>query len=142
MNLNQTIKHMAFIGRAQNKEFAWGKNDCLTFLFGWYDYVYGTDHTKGIMNEYHSRNSALRFWRKYPMSVNQWMHLRKFKKLENEQPVEGDVRIIDHDKRLFPSAFIYHNGVWWAMREGEGTRGVAENTLNDENSTHWRIKNG
>lgn len=142
MNMNKTIKHFAYIGRAQNREFEWGKHDCLTFLFSWYDYVFGTNHANGIINEYHSRSSALRFWRNYPMSVNQWMHLRKFSKLENTPAIEGDVRIIDNEKRMFPSAYIYHNGAWWTMREGDGTRAVMGNSLTDENSTHWRIKNG
>lgn len=142
MNLNQTIKHSVYIGRAQNQDFAWGKHDCLTFLFGWYDYVFGTSHLTGITNEYHSTTSALRFWRNYPMTVTQWMHLRKFRKVEDDSTAEGDIRILDQDKRWFPSAYIYHNGAWWSINENRGCLAVTPESLANARTSHWRIANG
>jgi hypothetical protein len=142
MTLNQILKHSVFIGRAQSREFAWGEHDCLTFLFGWYDYVFGTRHLAGIHKEYHSTTSALRFWRQYPMSVNQWMHLRKFKRVEDDSVQEGDIRILDQDKRWFPSAYIFHNGCWWTIREDAGVRAMTFDSVDAATTTHWRYTDG
>ena len=142
MKLNDIIRHSAYISRAMDREFEWSRHDCLTFLFGWYDYVKGTRHLTGIVNEYHSVTGALRFWRNYPMSVRQWMHLRNFKEVTDGEPQEGDVRIIDQDKRWFPSAYIFHNGAWWTVKEGAGTRAVTPDSLANALTTHWRLANG
>lgn len=142
MKINQAIRHSVYIGRAQNWEFSWGRHDCLTFLFGWYDYVFGTDHLAGIQNEYDSTSSALRFWRNFPMSVSQWMHLRGFERVVDDTIQEGDVRIIDQDKRWFPSAYIYHNGGWWTVSESGGARALTPDSMNNARTVQWRQHNG
>jgi hypothetical protein len=135
MNTQQTIKHAVYISRATGKDFRWGTNDCMTFLFGWYDYVFGTNHLPSIREKYFDVRTAVKFWHNYPMSVNQWMYLRGFTEVQDDSLLEGDLRI--EDRSAFPSAYIYHNGAWWTVSEGDETRAYTnEAVLNT--TTHWR----
>ena len=133
MRTGELLRHAAYIGRHQNKDFEWGKNDCLTFLFGWVDAVFGEKQQSKIRGKYYDIRSAVKFWREFPMSVKQWMTLRGFEQTDGEYAREGDVRIIE---TAYPSAFIFHNGAWWQCSEGEGVKPYNLKWAKD--FTHWR----
>lgn len=133
LSLQQKIKHAKFISGWAGKRFRWGDIDCLQMLFGWYDYVKGTSLRDGIHGKYFDKGSAVRFWKDYKMSAVQWMNLRGFTQYSGE-PAEGDIGLAD--MRLYPSAYIYHNGMWWGAMEGSVVNGFAD--LPD-NSVTWRL---
>lgn len=137
MNTNQTLRHAVYISRLDGRDFQWGTHDCMTMLFGWYDYLYNTHHLDSIKGQYHSARTALKFWRDYPMSVRQWMYLRGFEQIADGSVQEGDLRI-STDKG-YPSAYIYHNGAWWTAAEDDETRALTTEALVNS-TTHWRHK--
>ena len=135
MNLQQILKHSVYISRATGKTFRWGRNDCMTFLFGWYDYVFDTDHLPSIQEKYWDVRSAIKFWHDYPMSSRQWLFLRGFREIHDDSIQEGDLRI--EDRSAFPSAYIFHNGAWWTVVESDQTRAYTNEAVVNK-TTHWR----
>lgn len=136
LSLQKQIKHAKFIAQWADEEFIWGETDCLQFLFAWYDYVNGSNHRERIYQKYHSKRSAAVFFAEFGMSATQWMTLRKFGKYEyfGDNAQEGDVAIIQH--KYYPSAYIYHNGLWWTAFENQLLHAV---TALPEGATHWRL---
>lgn len=139
MRINRVIKHSAFISKMEGKPFEWGTLDCMQFLFAWYDAVFNTKLQEKIYQQYNSPISAMKFWKDYPMTVKQWMYLRKFDQINNDDPSkEGDVRIVEQKK--YPSAYIYHNGYWFGVEEGHKVSAYTVNAFRRLPHTTWRHK--
>ena len=53
-----------YIESKLGKPFAWGTNDCNTFIVGYFDAVLGTDLLKIIYKKYTTKLGAIRFQKK------------------------------------------------------------------------------
>ena len=133
MTPQQMLNHAVLIGRWNKKKFVWGKTDCMQFLFEWHDYVYKTKLQSKIQKQYNSKLEAAKFWKKYPMSTNQWMTLNGFQKCDEDYHREGDVMLTED---LYPQAYIYHNGAWWSPKEDDEFRAYEFFKVNTY--TKWR----
>ena len=59
-----------YIESKLGKPFAWGTNDCNTFIVGYFDAVLGTDLLKIIYKKYTTKLGAIRFQKKFGQRIS------------------------------------------------------------------------
>jgi hypothetical protein len=126
MDLQQQIKMGAFISKRQGMEFQWGVNDCNTFFIEMHDYVYGTDDFETRVKEkYNDKRSAIQFMKDLGLTPGQWLALRDYTKLTSQNPQyrNGDVAIVTHKQNLYACVWVYYEGAFWGVPEGEEIQG-------------------
>lgn len=136
MKLQQHIILAKFLADLRNKTHEWGKTDCVTVLFDYHDALWGTNKAKDIKGKYGSKRGAIDLYKNSKLTWRQWMHTNKYRKVEGDFK-EGDIAVLDHHN--FPSAYIYHNNVFWIMSEDRGFIAVDPVALKDHPSvSFWR----
>ena len=135
MKLQQKFILGSYIASKTGADYAWGINDCNTFLFEFHDAAYGTNLMS--LCKYRTKQSAREFSRGY-MSPGQWMHIHDYKKIKGKNPKwqEGDVCVISQNDWMH-IAYIYHNGAFWSMTE-KGLNNYTAKAINKVKTSAWR----
>lgn len=130
----------SFITRKTGQDFYWGINDCNTFFIELHDELYGTDDLKRVKEQYANRPEAVKFMKNLGLTPAQWLHMRNYRKLEDKfRWTDGDVGIIQH--KVFASVYVYFNGAFWTVPEGEKMKGYNPKAFKDQPIVGFR-KNG
>ena len=140
MRLQEKFKLGSYITGKIDQEFRWGLNDCNTFFIELHDKIYGTNDLPRVKNKYFDRHTANRFLRDLGQTPAQWLHFRNYRKLpglDNWQ--DGDVVIFQH--KVFASVYVYFDGAFWTVPEGQTMRGYHPDALTKHKIQGWR-KNG
>ena len=59
-----------YIETQLGQPFAWGTNDCNTFILDYFDKVFGTDLLKIIYKKYSSKEGAIEFQKKFGQRIS------------------------------------------------------------------------
>ena len=126
------------ISNKHGAEYEWGVNDCNTFVFEFHDSAYGTNLMS--LCRYRDKRAAMKFSKGY-CTLNQWMHIHEYKAKpksgKNKAWAEGDIAV-QTLKSWYNSAFIYHNGAFWAMTEGKGLNNYTVKAVESVMTSAWR----
>ena len=135
MKLQQKFILGSYIAGKTGADYAWGINDCNTFLFEFHDAAYGTN-LMGLC-KYRTKESAREFSRNY-MGVEQWMHIHNYKEIKGKNPKwqEGDVCVVSRSDWMH-IGYIYHNGAFWTMTE-KGLNNYSAKAINKVKTNAWR----
>jgi hypothetical protein len=135
MKLQDKFKLAKYITGKTGADYAWGTNDCNTFLFEFHDYAYGTNLMS--LCKYRTKDQAREFSRNY-MSVNQWMNIHDYKEIKGKNPKwqEGDV-VVHSVYDWMHIGYIYHNGAFWTMTE-KGLNNYTPKVINKIKTNAWR----
>lgn len=140
MNTQDKFRLGSFITRKTGQDFAWGVNDCNTFFIELHDLLYGTTDLDRVKAQYRNRHQAVKFLKQLGLTPAQWLYMRDYGVIQD--PVDwqdGDVAIIQH--RVFASVYVYFNGAFWTVPEGQQMRGYHPEALANQPVTGYR-KNG
>ena len=88
-----------YIETQLGQPFAWGTNDCNTFILDYFDKVFGTDLLKIIYKKYSSKEGAIKFQKKFG------------------QRISGrclQLGLVEHhpSKAIFGDILVKHNADW------------------------------
>ena len=126
-----------YIETQLGQPFAWGTNDCNTFILDYFDKVFGTDLLKIIYKKYSSKEGAIEFQKKFG------------------QRISGrclQLGLVEHHptKAIFGDILVKHNADWDSchicigskMASVDETIGTAIIPINDFNDfdTAYRFK--
>ena len=138
MNLQQKLISAKYISDQSNQEHKWGIKDCCTVFLEYHDAVWGTDKASAVKEKYFSKRSAIEFYKSWKLTWRQWLFMNNYEQVDG-YPREGDIAFFH--QRLFPTVYIYHNGVFWTMSEDDDfTAFDSTVVVNHENVTVWRHK--
>jgi hypothetical protein len=142
MKLQQKFQLAQYIASKDGVAYEWGINDCNTFVFEFHDSAYGTNLMSMI--RYRDPRAAMKFAKGY-MGLQQWMNIHEYKakpsKGKNKGWREGDIAI-QTLKSWYNSAFIFHNGVFWSMVEGQGLKSYTAEAVEKAMTSCWRKQGG
>lgn len=142
MKMQEKIILASYISGKHGAEYEWGVNDCNTFVFEFHDQAYGTNLMS--LCKYRDKRSAMKFSKGY-CTLNQWMNIHEYKSKpksgKNKAWVEGDIAI-QTMKPWYNSAFIYHNGAFWAMTEDKGLNNYTVKAVESVMTSAWRKDGG
>jgi hypothetical protein len=142
MKLQQKFALAQYIASKENVEYEWGINDCNTLLFEFHDSAYGTNMMSLI--KYRDPRAAMKFAKGY-MGLQQWMNIHDYTnkpgKGKNKGWREGDLAI-QTIKPWYNTVFIFHNGVFWSMTEGQGLKSYTPKSVELTLTSAWRKLGG
>lgn len=142
MKMQEKMILATYISNKHGAEYEWGVNDCNTFVFEFHDQAYGTNLMS--MCKYRDKRAAMKFSKGY-CTLNQWMHIHNYnakpKSGKNKAWVEGDIAV-QTIKPWYNSAFVYHNGAFWAMEEGKGLNNYTTKAIEAVMTSAWRKDTG
>lgn len=142
MKMQEKMILATYIASKHGVEYEWGINDCNTFVFEFHDQAYGTNLMS--LCKYRDKRSAMKFSKGY-CTLNQWMNIHEYKAKpksgKNKDWREGDIAI-QTMKPWYNSAFIYHNGAFWAMAEGKGLNNYTVKAVESVMTSAWRKDSG
>lgn len=135
MRLQNKFKLAKYIAGKTGADYAWGTNDCNTFLFEFHDYAYDTNLMS--LCKYRTKQDARDFSKSY-MGVNQWMNIHDFNEITSKNPrwQEGDV-IVHSQFDWLHIPYIFHNGAFWTMTE-KGLNNYTAKAVNKIRTSAWR----
>ena len=64
------LKANNYIESKLNEPFAWGTNDCNTFIVEYFDKVLGTDLLKIIYQKYSTKKGAIKFQKEFAQRIS------------------------------------------------------------------------
>lgn len=99
-----------YLWQQRSRDFAWGVNDCNTFVVDWIDRITGHDRRSEIAGQYSDAGSALRFQRRYTPAP-EYLASEGFQRVE-DLPRTGDVVLVP--KQGFWAAHLIYNGLAWS----------------------------
>lgn len=138
MKLQQNLILAKYIANLHGKDHRWGELDCCTVFLECHDALWGTDKAKPVKGKYHSKGSAVSFYKNMKLTWRQWLFTNNYRQVEDDLK-EGDIAVLDH--RLFPTVYIYHNKAFWTMSEDRNLVGVDATALQlNKAVTVWRHK--
>ena len=142
MKMQEKMILATYISNKHGAEYEWGVNDCNTFVFEFHDQAYGTNLMS--MCKYRDKRAAMKFSKGY-LTLNQWMHIHNYKSKpksgKNKAWAEGDIAV-QTIKPWYNSAFVYHNGAFWAMTEGRGLSNYTVKAVESVMTSAWRKDDG
>lgn len=96
-----TIK---FIERERLTPYQWGINDCNTLVLQYMDEVFNTKLLHKVYGKYRTKVGAIRFQKKFPFTLSEYLINAGCKKINPHKAVMGDLLIID--KGVYELGFI------------------------------------
>ena len=140
MKMQEKMILATYISNKHGAKYEWGVNDCNTFVFEFHDQAYGTDLMS--LCRYKDKRAAMKFSKGY-CTLNQWIHNYKAKPKsgKNKEWAEGDIAI-QTLKPWYNSAFVYHNGAFWAMTEDKGLNNYTPKAVESVMTSAWRKDTG
>jgi len=142
MRLQDKFKLGSFITGKIDQEFRWGQNDCNTFFIELHDKLYGTNDLSRVVDQYFDRNTAKKFLTDLGLTPAQWLHMRNYRRIpdliskSNNFWQDGDVAIFQH--KVFASVYVYFDGAFWTVPEGQTMKGYHPDALTKHNIQGWR----
>lgn len=138
MNLQQKLISAKYIAEHTARDHVWGETDCCTVFLNYHDAIWGTDKAKDVVGKYKGRRGAINFYKNMKLTWRQWLFMNNYEE-KTGKLAEGDIAVLDHV--LFPTVYIYHNGVFWTMSEDRDFVGVDATVLKKhDNVSVWRHK--
>lgn len=140
MKAQQKLIGAKYIADLLSKDHVWGTMDCCTVFLGYHDAVWSADKQSEVVGHYNDRKGAMRFYKRMKLTWRQWLFINKYEKLDSSNHLtEGDIAVLDH--KLFPTVYIYHNGVFWTMSEDRDLISVDSDKMKEHpDVTVWRHK--